>query len=603
MRRGLGPCLSWDLMTSDTYAARQLFHLFLIKPSHYDDDGYVIQWARSSIPANTLAALYGLALDCAQRHVLGDDIEIRITVWDETNTRIRPDKILAQIRADGGRALIGLVGVQTNQFPRAVDIARPLRAAGIPVCIGGFHVSGCVSMLPDIPQDLLDAIDLGITLFAGEAEGRLDDLLRAAYLDEMKPLYNFMSDLPGLEGATAPYLPVEVVRRTSGLRTSFDAGRGCPFLCSFCTIINVQGRKSRARSAADVENIIRANLAQGLHNFFITDDNLARNQNWEPIFDRLISMREQEGLRIRIVAQVDTMSHKIPRFIEKASRAGVDRVFIGMESINPDALKEARKGQNLITEYRAMLQAWHRAHTLTYAGYILGFPGDTPESIERDIGIIQRELPIDLLEFFILTPLPGSADHKKLHLAGIEMEHDMNKYDVVHVTTRHATMSDADLLGIYRKAWDIYYSPQHVETVMRRSKQWGYDPRDMMAKLLSFYAVAHIEHVHPLEGGLFRRKYRRDRRPGMPLESMLKFYLRYGCEIVAKHVRIIRMYLQYRRILKRVDENAPVGEDIAMQPVRDSEFEKLEMYTATKASKFAVEKLRRRKPAVAATNV
>ena len=129
-----------------------------------------------------------------------------------------------------------------------------------------------------------------------------------------------------------------------------------------------------------------------MHNFFITDDNLARNQNWEPIFDRLIKMREVEGLRIQIVAQVDTMSHKIRGFIAKAGRAGVNRVFIGLESINPDALKEARKGQNQITEYRAMLQAWHRVGALTYAGYILGFPGDTPASIERDIGIIQREL-------------------------------------------------------------------------------------------------------------------------------------------------------------------------------------------------------------------
>ena len=122
-------------------------------------------------------------------------------------------------------------------------------------------------------------------------------------------------------------------------------------------------------------------------------------------------------------------------------------MFIGLENINPDALKDARKGQNQITEYRAMLQAWHRVGALTYAGYILGFPGDTPASIERDIGIIQRELPIDLLEFFILTPLPGSADHKKLYLAGVEMEPDMNKYDVVHVTTRHATMSDEELPG------------------------------------------------------------------------------------------------------------------------------------------------------------
>jgi radical SAM superfamily enzyme YgiQ (UPF0313 family) len=162
-----------------------------------------------------------------------------------------------------------------------------------------------------------------------------------------------------------------------GVRTSFDAGRGCPFLCSFCTIINVQGRKSRARSPDDVERLVRANVAQGVHKFFITDDNLARNQTWEAIFDRLIKMREEEGLEIHIIAQVDTMAHKIRGFIEKAARAGVDRVFIGLENINPESLKDARKGQNRITEYRAMLQAWHRVGTLTYAGYIIGFPGDT----------------------------------------------------------------------------------------------------------------------------------------------------------------------------------------------------------------------------------
>ena len=128
----------------------RLFQLILIKPSHYDDDGYVIQWARSSIPANTLAALNGLALDCAERRVLGDGVEIRVTAWDETNTRIRPDRIIRQIRESDGRGLVALVGVQSNQFPRAVDIARPLRAAGIPVCIGGFHVSGCIAMLPQL---------------------------------------------------------------------------------------------------------------------------------------------------------------------------------------------------------------------------------------------------------------------------------------------------------------------------------------------------------------------------------------------------------------------------------------------------------------------
>ena len=575
----------------------QFFHLFLIKPSHYDDDGYVIQWARSSIPANTLAALNGLALDCAERRVLGEDIEMRVTAWDETNTRIRPDRIVRQIRESGGRGLVALVGVQSNQFPRAVDIAWPLRAAGIPVCIGGFHVSGSIAMLPQLPPELREAMDLGITLFAGEAEGQLEHLLRAAYRGQLEPLYNFMSELPSLEGEPAPYLPVDVVRRTMGVRTSFDAGRGCPFLCSFCTIINVQGRKSRARSADDVERLVRANVAQGVRKFFITDDNLARNQTWEAMFDRLIKMREEEGLNFRIIAQVDTMAHKIRGFIEKAARAGVDGVFIGLENINPESLKDARKGQNRITEYRAMLQAWHRVRTLTYAGYIIGFPGDTPATIERDIHIIQKELPVDLLEFFLLTPLPGSEDHKKLHLAGVPMERDLNQYDLVHVTTRHARMSDDELRAIYYKAWDIYYSPEHVERVIRRTKLWNYDSYNMMAKLFSFYEAIKLEGVHPLESGVLRRKYRRDRRPGMPLESRLSFYPGYAWEVLSKHVRLATMHWCFRRILKRVERDTGSYDDVAMMPVQEHEFDALEIFTVTQAARLAVDKQLHRKTA------
>jgi radical SAM superfamily enzyme YgiQ (UPF0313 family) len=76
--------------------------------------------------------------------------------------------------------------------------------------------------------------------------------------------------------------------QTKSVNTSLDAGRGCPYQCSFCTIIKVQGRKSRYRSADDCEQIVRTNVAQGIHRFFITDDNFARNKNWEAILDRMI---------------------------------------------------------------------------------------------------------------------------------------------------------------------------------------------------------------------------------------------------------------------------------------------------------------------------
>ena len=558
---------------------KRVFHLVLIKPSHYDVNGYVIQWVRSTMPANSLAILYGLALDCSKRKVLGEDVEFRLQAFDETHDRIRPDKLAQMIHESGGHGLVALVGVQSNQFPRAMDLARRFRTQDIQVCIGGVHVSGCLSMLPGIPADLQEAMDLGISLFAGELEGRFDSLLQEAYRREMTPLHNFMDDLPGLEGSVIPFLPADVIRRRTGARTSFDAGRGCPFQCSFCTIINVQGRKSRRRSADDVEHIIRINAEQGVTNFFISDDNFARNRDWEVVLDRVIRLKEEEGMPIRLLIQVDTLCHKIKNFVEKCGRAGVDRVFIGLENINRESLVGAKKLQNRISEYRIMLQAWHSVGAVTYAGYILGFPIDTPESIRRDIGIIQRELPIDMLEFFILTPLPGSKDHQTLFREGVEMDPDMNKYDVTQVTTAHARMSKEEWQNVYYSAWDWYYTPDHAETIMRRSTEWGMDPKKMLLKLLNFYATPKIEGVHPLEGGIFRKKYRKDRRPTLPRENPFTFYARYGWEILSKHAKYLIIGFSYYRRLRRVRKGiSGVGEvDIAMVPTSEEDEESLEI--------------------------
>jgi radical SAM superfamily enzyme YgiQ (UPF0313 family) len=575
--------------------ARRQFSLVLVKPSHYDDDGYVIQWLRSAIPSNTLAALYGLALDCAERRVLGDDVDIVITAIDETNARVRPERIARRIAAGSGTGLVALVGVQSNQYPHAMDLARRFRAAGAQVCIGGFHVSGSLSMLPKMPPELEEAMALGVSLFAGEAEGRLEEVLRDAQNGTLKLLYNYMADLPNLAGAPVPVLPATRIKRTGGRITSFDAGRGCPFQCSFCTIINVQGRKSRRRSADDVERIIRSNLAQGVNRFFITDDNFARNKDWELIFDRLIALREGEGMDIKFIIQVDTLCHRIANFIEKAGRAGVARVFIGLESINPASLLAAKKRQNKITEYRQMLLAWKRARVTTYAGYIIGFPGDTPETVVRDIEIIQRELPIDLLEFFCLTPLPGSEDHQKLHLAGAYLDPDLNKYDLEHVCAEHALMSKADWERAYRLAWETYYSPEHMETVMRRAAATGTGAGKTLFLMLWFYGCIMLEKIHPLEGGYLRRKYRRDRRPTLPLESPWVFYPRYVGEVVVKHVRLARLIWRFGRVRRRLkrDPHARHYTDQALTPVVEAELDALELFTGSDAAKAAVGKARR----------
>jgi hypothetical protein len=582
-------------MTTQSSNMTELFHLVLIKPSHYDDDGYVIQWLRSAMPSNTLATLHGIAEDCVNRNVLGGDVDVRITTYDETNTRIHVPRIVRRLRKAGGTALIGLVGVQSNQYPHAMDLARRFRAEGLQVCIGGFHVSGSLAMLPSMPSELQDALDMGVSLFAGEAEGRFEEVLRDARTSSLKPLYNYMNDLPSIADVPTPILAAKRVKRTAGAQASFDAGRGCPFECSFCTIINVQGRKSRFRSPDDVESIIRANLAQGITRFFITDDNFARNKNWEPIFDRLIELHES-GLYFRLVIQVDTLCHKIPNFIEKAGRAGLKRVFIGLENINPTSLKGAKKSQNRITEYRKMLLAWRSIGVVTTAGYILGFPGDTPESIVHDIEIIKRELPIDMLEFFFLTPLPGSEDHLELLNAGAELDPDLNKYDLNHVTTTHDTMSQSDWERAYQLAWDTYYSPEHIDTLLRRARASGISRGKILGTVVAFYASVIFEGVHPLESGFLRFKFRKDRRPGLPIESAWTFYPKYVASTVSKFYRAARLYAGHMRLRKELDRDPQAVDymDESLTPVTDDELESLELFNITPAARAVADQAQRR---------
>jgi radical SAM superfamily enzyme YgiQ (UPF0313 family) len=533
--------------------ARRKFKIVLIKPSHYDADGYVIQWWRSTIPSNSLASVYGLLKECAEDFALGPDTDIEIEAYDECNTVIDVKRAVRDIRT-AGAGFIGLVGVQSNQFPRALDLTRQFRKAGVPVVIGGFHVSGCISMLPELTPELGEAVELGAVLYAGESEGRMTDLLRDLDTGRTKPIYNYLKDMPGMEAATLPLLPRHVVTRVAGHYTSFDAGRGCPFQCSFCTIINVQGRKSRYRTPDDVEGIVRANAKQDITRFFITDDNFARNRNWEPILDRLIELREKEGFKIRLLLQVDTLCHRIPGFIEKAARAGCTAVFIGLENINPESLMGAKKRQNKIWEYQEMFHAWRKAKVMTFAGYILGFPGDTPESIARDIDIIKKELPVDILEFFYLTPLPGSEDHKVLHMKGIPMDPDMNKYDLEHACTGHPIMSKETWEKVYREAWTRYYSDEHIETIMRRAAASGLNKTKVIDAITLFSGAARIEGVHPLQFGFVRRKIRTQRRYGMPIVNPLIFYPWRAYDFTRVAVRWVKLVRRYRKILKTVWE-------------------------------------------------
>ncbi len=250
-------------------------------------------------------------------------------------------------------------------------------------------------------------------------------------------------------------------------------------------------------------------------------------------------MREGEGMNIGFTIQVDTLCHKIPNFIEKATRAGVRRVFIGLENINPDNLLAAKKRQNKITEYREMLQKWRDHGAITYAGYILGFPADTKESILRDIEIIKRELPLDILEFFFLTPLPGSEDHKVLspRASGwTPTSTNTTSTTGSRIIARCRTRSGRR--PIARRGRPSTRPSTSARSCAAPAPTRSAGPSTTLSTILWFKLMILYEGVHPLEGGAFRLKSRRDRRASLPLENPLVFYPRYWGGIVVKAAQL-----------------------------------------------------------------
>ncbi|MHB8413495.1 MAG: hypothetical protein ACYDDI_16335 [Candidatus Acidiferrales bacterium] len=184
-------------------------NLYLIKPTRYDDEGYVVRHWRGVLPSNTLACLAGLTEEVVAKKRLGESVRVKVHVLDETVDRIPVKRICRTERAGHTKTIVCLVGVQTNQFPRAADLARVFRRAGLTVMIGGFHVSGYLALMPAIPLDIQELMDDGVTIVKGEVEETWGDLLYDAIHDRLKPLYDYTNNKPDLYEKPLPVIRKE----------------------------------------------------------------------------------------------------------------------------------------------------------------------------------------------------------------------------------------------------------------------------------------------------------------------------------------------------------------------------------------------------------
>jgi Radical SAM superfamily len=340
---------------------RQLV-VVLVEVTKYDREGYLIQFHKGVLPCNTLAAMWSLTEAAFTSSQLAG-LLCRVIAFNERTTRggVNALRIMKEHSTRDTRVVVGLVGIQTNMFPRARQLALEFKAQGATVVMGGFHISGSITMLHDgngdskipcprvMPPECAELMEQGVILFHGEAEGIWHEVLGDIVRGEAKPLYR--GGRPALVTAPLPEYPPDYFKGFFGRMHTLDTGRGCPFTCSFCTIINVQGHDPRYRSVEAIVNRVRRATSEERNPFFFfTDDNFARNPHWKNILAGLMQLRA-EGLEFTFMVEADLVAWKIPQFVELLAEAGCSEVFMGVETVGAQAPEQ---GQGLRRHVRAV---------------------------------------------------------------------------------------------------------------------------------------------------------------------------------------------------------------------------------------------------------
>jgi len=532
--------------------------VYFIKPSKYDDRGRVAHFWKGVLPNNTLTVL--AALNESYNRFRGDDgVYVETVIWDEqVDGPVLPATIQGiQEKAleDDVEVIVGLAGVQTNQYPRGRDLALQFRRAGFPVLFGGFHVSG-------YPESRAFLESCGVTTVVGEAETIWGDILADYLRGELRPSYSVSEGIraktgsgeitvPLIAEAQLPAINEPYLRRfASPNMTTVDTSRGCPFTCSYCSVKNVMGRTMRARDPQAVVRWIRdAGQHHGIDSLFIVDDDFFRSPSWEPILEGMAEYRRQ-GNALSFMMQVDaeaaafddlkpgekpsSQRQKSERFLRLSAEAGCYSAFVGFETFNPQNLLAVTKVQNLEKEHRqhkdgadvaAALQAvkekyrrvcrnWHRHGVAVHCGYMIGFPFDGPESGRQSAEWL-LEVGVDLASFFIVTPLPGTEDHDKAVREGTIADWDFNQYDSQHMVSLHPRMTPAEVERAYREAYLTFYSARNT---LRSFLTWhrvpglGWPARSAMMRQRLYYFYSYRAGRHPMLGGLWQRSVPPDAR-------------------------------------------------------------------------------------------
>ncbi len=354
-----------------------------------------------------------------------------------------------------------MVGISTitSTAPRAYTIADQVRAMGIPVIMGGPHVSY-------LPEEALPHADF---VFRGEAEQALPQFIHEwlttknytvvpnlSFVQDGKIIHNPMGQpIQNLDAIPYPDLSLiqRGIKRTFGYRIiPIQTSRGCPFDCEFCSVTGMFGRQLRYRST---ENII-AELRQyddKKNAVFFYDDNFTANRRRAK---ELLRAMIAEKFKFSWSTQVRADVAKDLELVQLMRQAGCETVYIGFESVDPASLKAMKKNQT-VEEIKTAIKVLTKNKIQIHGMFVFGFDTDTPATIKETIRFANHS-DIGTVQFLILTPLPGSETFRKLKAEGRIKFFDWTLYDAHHAVFAAKHLSIDELQRAQIKGHQSFYS-------------------------------------------------------------------------------------------------------------------------------------------------
>jgi radical SAM superfamily enzyme YgiQ (UPF0313 family) len=414
------------------------------------------------------------------------------------NTKSMSEEELASFVLEQGVGLVG-IGSMTRMISKAYRVADAIRAVGVPVVMGGPHVT-------EVPDEALgrnggprhaDAIALGeadqtwALIVQDAANGCLKEVYQPAVDAKGNDIKPTLQPYPAIPWESIDLDQFNIVPKIMRSWLSkvgpgwgtfriipIESGRGCPYGCEFCTVTGFFGDSIRFRTNESIVDELvrlkaRAKSESGQIAIFFVDDNFAINiKRTKSLLRDIISAEAQ----LPWIAQISANLLRDEELIDLIAEAGCRMVFIGMESVDPVNLADVNKSFNKPGEYAAVLKRLERRDIYAVTSFIFGMDNDTPGVAERTLEQI-RSWPPGLPVFGQLTPFPATPLYTRLEAAGrlTRPTHwlDFAPYQMAH-TPLKMTIPEAQIE--LEHAWASSYSPERIaealESIGHKSVGW-----------------------------------------------------------------------------------------------------------------------------------